>query len=132
RRPPAGLRRRRHDHLAGPEVGRADLLVRLPGRAPELLLGPPAARLHGAGHRGGRRPHHPAGHDVPAPVREPLGVPVPAPGPGPAGGAWRGCERRVGRLYLPPGERAFGCRSCYNLTYRSTQTSGTWLARLLG
>src|SRR5215831_9832210 len=51
---------------------------------------------------------------------------------GPSGGAWRGCERRVGRLYLPPRKRAFGCRRCHNLTYRSTQTSGTWLARLLG
>jgi hypothetical protein len=32
-----------------------------------------------------------------------------------------GCGRRVGRLYLPTGERVFGCRHCYNLTYRSSQ-----------
>jgi len=31
------------------------------------------------------------------------------------------CGRRVGRLYLPPGAREFHCRTCYNLTYRSTQ-----------
>ena len=29
------------------------------------------------------------------------------------------CNRRVGRLYLPPGGQYFGCRHCYNLTYRS-------------
>lgn len=29
------------------------------------------------------------------------------------------CQRRVGRLYLPAGGRYFGCRICYNLTYRS-------------
>ena len=29
------------------------------------------------------------------------------------------CERRVGKLYLPSGERPFGCRRCYNLTYLS-------------
>jgi len=28
------------------------------------------------------------------------------------------CKRRVGRLYLPPGGLYFGCRICYNLTYR--------------
>ncbi len=33
-----------------------------------------------------------------------------------------GCGRRAGRLYLPPGQRSFRCRHCYNLTYRSTQT----------
>jgi hypothetical protein len=35
----------------------------------------------------------------------------------------RECGRRVGRLYLPPGCRYFGCRSCYGLTYRSRQDS---------
>lgn len=35
--------------------------------------------------------------------------------------AGRACRRRVGRLYLPPGGRYFGCRHCYNLTYVSTQ-----------
>ena len=32
------------------------------------------------------------------------------------------CERRVGKLYLPPGGRYFGCRLCYDLTYESDQT----------
>lgn len=31
------------------------------------------------------------------------------------------CNRRVGKLYLPPGARYFGCRHCHNLTYRSSQ-----------
>jgi hypothetical protein len=31
------------------------------------------------------------------------------------------CNRRVGRLYLPPGGRYFGCRHCHRLTYRSAQ-----------
>lgn len=33
------------------------------------------------------------------------------------------CNRRVGKLYLPPGSRYFGCRSCHRLTYRSCQAS---------
>jgi hypothetical protein len=33
----------------------------------------------------------------------------------------RACGRRVRKLYLPPGGRYFGCRHCYNLTYRSAQ-----------
>jgi hypothetical protein len=33
----------------------------------------------------------------------------------------RGCYRRVGKLYLPPRARYFGCRECHGLTYRSTQ-----------
>jgi hypothetical protein len=33
----------------------------------------------------------------------------------------RPCQRRVRKLYLPPGGRYFGCRSCYRLTYRSAQ-----------
>lgn len=28
------------------------------------------------------------------------------------------CGRRVSKLYLPPGGTYFGCRHCYNLTYR--------------
>jgi hypothetical protein len=32
------------------------------------------------------------------------------------------CERRVGKLYLPPGGRYFGCRHCHELTYHSAQT----------
>jgi hypothetical protein len=31
------------------------------------------------------------------------------------------CNRRVGKLYLPPGGQYFGCRRCYRLTYRSVQ-----------
>ena len=34
------------------------------------------------------------------------------------------CFRRVGCLYLPPQELYFGCRHCYDLTYRSSQESG--------
>jgi hypothetical protein len=33
------------------------------------------------------------------------------------------CKRRVGKLYLPPGRKYFGCRQCYGLTYRSSQES---------
>jgi hypothetical protein len=33
----------------------------------------------------------------------------------------RACQRRCWKLYLPPGARYFGCRSCYNLTYASSQ-----------
>lgn len=33
-----------------------------------------------------------------------------------------GCGKRVGRLYMPPGQQVFRCRHCYNLTYRSAQT----------
>jgi hypothetical protein len=32
------------------------------------------------------------------------------------------CERRVGKLYLRPGGRYFGCRICHDLTYHSAQT----------
>ena len=31
------------------------------------------------------------------------------------------CNRRVGKLYLPPADRYFGCRHCHQLTYRSVQ-----------
>jgi hypothetical protein len=34
----------------------------------------------------------------------------------------RACGRRVGRLYLPPRSRYFGCRHCHELTYASAQT----------
>lgn len=33
------------------------------------------------------------------------------------------CRRRIGQLYLPPGEQFFGCRTCHDLTYRSCQES---------
>jgi hypothetical protein len=35
----------------------------------------------------------------------------------------KSCNRRVGKLYLPPGESQFACRQCHNLTYRSSQES---------
>ncbi len=31
------------------------------------------------------------------------------------------CDRKVLRLYLPPGGQMFGCRHCHGLTYRSCQ-----------
>jgi hypothetical protein len=31
------------------------------------------------------------------------------------------CNRRAGKLYLPPGARYFGCRKCHDLTYESCQ-----------
>ena len=33
----------------------------------------------------------------------------------------RPCDRRVGKLYLPPPARYFGCRRCHDLTYTSSQ-----------
>jgi hypothetical protein len=33
------------------------------------------------------------------------------------------CRRRVGKLYLPPGSKYYGCRTCYHLTYTSCQES---------
>jgi hypothetical protein len=40
----------------------------------------------------------------------------------PLGVGGRPCGRRVGKLYLPPGGRYFGCRHCHALTYESAQT----------
>ena len=31
------------------------------------------------------------------------------------------CNRRAGKLHLPPGARYFDCRKCHGLTYRSCQ-----------
>jgi len=31
------------------------------------------------------------------------------------------CNRRAGKLHLPPGAKYFGCRKCHGLTYRSCQ-----------
>ena len=31
------------------------------------------------------------------------------------------CDKRVGRLYLPPNASNFGCRDCYDLTYTTVQ-----------
>lgn len=33
------------------------------------------------------------------------------------------CNRRVGKLYLPPAPHYFGCRHCHRLTYTSCQES---------
>src|SRR5262249_11129670 len=33
------------------------------------------------------------------------------------------CNRRVAKLYLPPGGRYFGCRHCYGLTYTTCPES---------
>ncbi|MBT4497338.1 MAG: hypothetical protein HOC74_06435 [Gemmatimonadetes bacterium] len=35
------------------------------------------------------------------------------------------CDRRVSKLYLPPGGQEFGCRHCHSLTYRSCQIEHT-------
>jgi hypothetical protein len=35
----------------------------------------------------------------------------------------RTCNRRVGKLYLPPQARYFGCRHCHDLTYTTCQDS---------
>jgi len=44
------------------------------------------------------------------------------------------CHRRCRKLYLPPGQRYFACRQCYNLTYRTCQVSHMYdtLAKNLG
>ena len=42
----------------------------------------------------------------------------------------RKCGRRVGKLYLPPGGKYYGCRHCYDLTYESSQTSNSRIKRL--
>jgi hypothetical protein len=31
------------------------------------------------------------------------------------------CNRRIGKLYLPPSAKYFGCRKCHALSYRSCQ-----------
>jgi hypothetical protein len=31
------------------------------------------------------------------------------------------CQKRVGKLYLPPGEEFLRCRACHHLTYRSAK-----------
>ncbi len=33
----------------------------------------------------------------------------------------RVCNQRVAKVYLPPGDRYFGCRDCHDLTYQSCQ-----------
>jgi hypothetical protein len=39
------------------------------------------------------------------------------------------CNRRVGKLYLPPAGRYFGCRRCHDLTYRSCQQNHKFSAK---
>ena len=41
------------------------------------------------------------------------------------------CGRRVGKLYLPLGQRYFGCRQCHDLTYTSCQEHDARVGRLL-
>jgi hypothetical protein len=41
------------------------------------------------------------------------------------------CGRRVGKLYLPPNGFYFGCRHCYNLTYRSCQEHDSRVSALM-
>lgn len=40
------------------------------------------------------------------------------------------CDRRVGKIHLPPGADRFGCRTCHRLTYESCRESrkydGLW------
>ncbi len=45
-----------------------------------------------------------------------------------AGGS---CNRRVGKLYMPPGGRYYGCRHCYRLTYESAQEHDPRVSRLV-
>ena len=40
-----------------------------------------------------------------------------------------GCGKRVGKLYLAPGAKYFGCRSCYRLTYESCRERHGWAYR---
>ena len=42
----------------------------------------------------------------------------------------RPCDRRVGKLYLPPNGIYFGCRHCYNLTYRSCKEHDSRMSAL--
>ena len=42
----------------------------------------------------------------------------------------RPCQRRVCKLYLPPGGRYFGCRHCHQLTYKSSQESDACIRAL--
>lgn len=40
------------------------------------------------------------------------------------------CGRRVGKLYLPPNGIYFGCRHCYDLTYRSCKEHDSRMSAL--
>ncbi len=41
------------------------------------------------------------------------------------------CGKRVGKIYLPPGGAYFGCRHCYDLTYRCQKEHDSRIDRLL-
>jgi hypothetical protein len=41
------------------------------------------------------------------------------------------CRRRCRKLYLAPGEHVFACRACHELTYESTQRSGSLFYELI-
>jgi hypothetical protein len=41
------------------------------------------------------------------------------------------CNRRVKKLYFPPGGQYFGCRACFDLTYESAQTHDTHVDKLM-
>jgi hypothetical protein len=41
------------------------------------------------------------------------------------------CRRRCRKLYLSPGEHVFACRVCHELTYESTQKSGSVFYELI-
>ena len=40
------------------------------------------------------------------------------------------CAKRVGKLYLPPGAKSFGCRHCYDLSYRKRQEHNKRIAKM--
>ncbi len=40
------------------------------------------------------------------------------------------CGKRIGRLYLPPNAKYFGCRHCYNLTYESCRRSHNYSSHI--
>ena len=42
------------------------------------------------------------------------------------------CGKKVAKLYLPPGSVYFGCRKCYDLTYKCQKEHDSRLDRLLG
>jgi hypothetical protein len=49
--------------------------------------------------------------------------------------AWKNgiaCRRRCRKLYLSPRGHAFACRVCHDLTYESTQRSGSLFYQLIG
>ena len=35
------------------------------------------------------------------------------------------CGKRIGKLYLPPKRSRFGCRKCWELSYKSSQCTGS-------